>query len=156
MNTNTCNTPFCLIPKEVYIEEKILEYSRFMLSNSLNYNIGKEELDNYFLIYPKQKEENSIHIISLMYKYIKESISEQPHIICANEQDGLLHLLCIKDHMIEFAGFFDISVKEDVVYHVANISHQFYENTSQVGFYYQQLTPDVLRLLVNYFEMKKL
>jgi hypothetical protein len=156
MNTTVSYTPFSLIPKQLFKEEKIIEYFNFLVHKPANENVGKEELENYYLIYPKQKEEDSIHVISLMFNNILEKNPEPSHLICINAHEDFLHLLCIKEHKIEFAGFFHFSVKEDVVYHVANVYQQYYENIFPVDFYYLQLTPDVLRLLDNYFEMKKL
>jgi hypothetical protein len=156
MNTSIYHTPSCLIPKKLFKEEKKIEYFDFLINKPTYENIGKEELENYSLVYPKHKEEDSIHVISLMYQNIKENISEQSHIFCVSEHENTLHFLCIKEHKIEYAGFVNFTVKEDVLYNITNVFQQFYENISQVNFFYQQLTPDVLRLLVNYFEMKKL
>jgi hypothetical protein len=62
----------------------------------------------------------------------------------------------IKDHTLAFAGYFNYTVKEDVLYHLTNISQQYFENILHLDFVYQQLSPSVLRLLNNYYEMKPL
>ena len=156
MNTTVYNTPFCLIPKELFNEEKKRDYLGLFLQKPVPELMGKEEMDSYFLIYPTPTEEESIHNISLMYKNIKEITPELSDVICVNVYEDKLFLLVLKAGKIEYAGFQHFTVKEDVVYHIANVTQQFFENNSQPDYYYLQLIPEQLRLLCNYFEMKKL
>jgi len=148
------NTPACLIPKELFKEEKIQEYWNVLYPHQEN--LAKDDLDTYFLLYPKPKETDSIHDISCMYKILQEKYPHQACAICINVYDEVFNLIALKDSEIAYAGHFSFSVKEDILYHLTNISQQFYENISQITFSYQQLSSPVLRLLNKYYEMKKL
>jgi len=157
MSTVIRNTPSCLIPKELFKEEKIREYwSVLYTMPSHHENIGKDDLGNSFLLYLKPISVDAVHEITLMYKDLHENLSNKTHAICINAYDDGFCLLALKDLQIAYAGHFHYSVKEDVLYHLTNIFQQFFENISQVIFFYQQLPPDILRLLNNYYEMKKL
>ncbi|MDR0206541.1 MAG: DUF3822 family protein [Bacteroidales bacterium] len=156
MNTTVYTTPFCLIPKIFFNEEKKRDYLDIFFEKPISQFMGKEEMDSYFLIYSTQTAEESTHIISLMYKNIKEITQELSDVICVNVYEDELFLLVLKKGKVEYAGFNYITVKEDVVYHIANVAQQFFENNSQPEYYYLQLIPEQLRLLCNYFTMKKL
>jgi hypothetical protein len=151
-----CNTPACLIPKELFKEEKIQEYWSVLYALSSLENIGKDDLENYFLIYPKPNEEDVMHEIRYMYNQLKE---KYPHHACSliiNVYDDRFNILALKDEDIVYSGNFCFSVKEDILYHLTNISQQFYENIDQVIIFYQQLNSDILRLLNQYYEVKQL
>jgi hypothetical protein len=147
------NTPACLIPKELFKEEKTQEYWNVLYPHQEN--MQKEDLDNYFLIYPKPKEADSTHDISSMYKEIRKKYPNQENSICINVFDEMFNIIALKENSIIYAGNFCFSEKEDILYHLTNISQQFFENIS-VTFFYQQLSTPVLRLLNKYYEMKKL
>jgi hypothetical protein len=151
-----CNTPVCLIPKELFKEEKIQEYWNILYPHPYHENLAKDDLERYFLLYPKPKEASAIHDISSMYKKIQEKYSHQADAICINVYDEVFNLIALKENAIVYAGHFCFSVKEDVLYHLTNISQQFFENIPQVTFFYQQLSSTILRLLTKYYEMKKL
>ncbi|MCL2289716.1 MAG: DUF3822 family protein [Bacteroidetes bacterium] len=152
-----CNTPSCLIPKELFKEEKIHEYWNALYATPLHHeSIGKDELENFFLLYPSPKDIDSTHEISFMYKSLREKFPDHFHAICINVHDTGLNLLALKDQHIIYTGYFHYSVKEDILYHLTNIFQQFFDNNIQVTFFYQQLSPPILRLLNNYYEMTKL
>jgi hypothetical protein len=102
------------------------------------------------------KDVDSIHEISCMYKKILEKYPQQACSICIDVYDEVFNIIALKENAIAYAGHFCFSVKEDILYHLTNISQQFYENVSQVTFLYQQLSANMLRLLNKYYEMKKL
>jgi hypothetical protein len=154
MPTVVRNTPACLIPKELCKEEKIQEYWNVLAVTLLHEPVVKDDLGDFFLLY-QSKESDTVHEISLMYQYLQEKFPEHNHAGCINVYDEGFNLLAVKDGKIIYAGYFHFSVNEDILYHLANISQQFFENI-QVTFFYQQLTPPVLRLLNNYYDMKKL
>ena len=157
MPTVICNAPSCLIPKELFKEEKTQEYWNILYNMPLHHeDIGKDDLENFILLYPSPKEVNSIHEISFMYNSLQEKFSGQSHAICINVHDNGLSLLTLKDRHIVYTGYFRFSANEDVLYHLANVTQHFFENISQVTFFYQKLPPTVLRLLNNYYEMKEL
>ena len=150
------NTPVCLIPKELCKEEKIQEYWNMLYVTPQYESIGKDELENCFLIYPKPKDTDSIHEITFMYNDLQEKFPQQRDAICINVYEDGLNLLALKDGQIAYTGYFRISVKEDILYHLINISQHFFENMTPIAFFYQQLSPTLLRFLSQYFEMKKL
>ena len=156
MRTLLHNTPFCLIPKELFKKEQIHEYWNVMYPPPQPENFGVDELENFFLIYPKANDEETVHETYLIYKNLREELPNQGNIIFLNLLDEKIYLLVIKDHTFAFAGYFNYTVKEDVLFHLANISQQYFENILQVDFVYQQLSSNVLRLLRNYFELKPL
>jgi hypothetical protein len=155
MPTVIRNTPACLIPKELYKEEKIQEYWNVLFVTPHHETVVKDDLGEFFLLY-QNKELDTVHEISLMYQYLQEKFPEHNHAICINVYDEGFNLLVVKNCKIAYTSYFHFSVNEDILYHLANVSQQFFENISQITFFYQQLTPPVLRLLNNYYEMKKL
>jgi hypothetical protein len=156
MNTTVYNTPFCLIPKELFNEEKKWDYFEMFFQKSAPEFMGKDEMDSYYLFFPKQTEEESIHIVSFMYKSVKEKTPELSDVICAYVWEDKLFLIALKECKIEYAGFHYFTVKEDVVYHIANVTQQFFDTNFKPEYYYLQLIPEQLRLLCTFFEMKKL
>ena len=156
MPTTIHNTPFCLIPKELFKKEQLSAYWNVLYPPPHPENFGVDELENCFLIYPKTKEDETVHEINLIYKELREKFPNQENIIFSNLFDEKIYLLVIKDDTLVFAGYFNHTVKEDVLYHIANLSQQYFENILPVSFVYQQLSPSVLRLLNNYYEMKPL
>ncbi len=157
MPTVISNTPTCLIPKELFKEEKIREYWSILYALPPSHeSIGKDELEDFFLLYSKPKFTDTIHEITLMYKDLQEKFPNEMQTICINVYDNGFNLLALKDRKIVYAGYYHYAVKEDVLYHLTNVSQQFFENISPVTFFYQQLPPEILRLLNNYFKMRKL
>jgi len=157
MSTVICNAPSCLIPKELFKEEKIQEYWNVLYATPLHHeSIGKDELENFFLLYPTPKDVDTMHEISFMYKELRENFANQPHAICINVHETGCNVLALKDQHITYTGYFHYSVKEDILYHLTNIFQHFFDNNAQVTFFYQQLSPAILRLLSNFYEMKKL
>jgi hypothetical protein len=150
------NTPFCLIPKELFKKEQIHEYWDLLYPAPQPENFSIDELENFFFIYFKSKDEETVHETYLIYNNLREKLPNQENIIFVNLLDEKIYLLVIKDHTLAFAGYFNYTVKEDVLYHLTNISQQYFENILQVDFRYQQLSSSVLRLLNNYYEMKSL
>jgi len=157
MSTVICNAPSCLIPKELFQEEKIQEYWNVLYATQLHHeSIGKDELENFFLLYPNPKNVDAIHEISFMFKELREKFPNQPHAVCINVHDTGFNLLALKEQHIAYTGYFHYAVKEDILYHITNIFQHFFDDNTQVAFFYQQLSPAILRLLSNYYEMKKL
>jgi hypothetical protein len=156
MPTIIRDTPACLIPKELFKEEKIQEYWSVLYASPQTENIGKDDLGSYFLIYPKPKEEEVTHEIRYMYYQWQEKFPHHPYSIFINIYDDRFNILALKDEDIVYSGNFSYSVKEDILYHVTNISQQFFEDIYQVTIFYQQLSPDILRLLNQYYEIKRL
>jgi len=147
------NTPFCLIPEELFKEEQINEYWSVLCANPCLDYFGKDIFDDSVLIYPKTNVDESVHEITLMYNNLREKLPSSQNIIFLYVFETGFYLLTVKEKTIAFAGYFKFSVIEDILFHLANISHQYFEDISQVVFAYQQLPPPVLRLLNNYFEM---
>ena len=157
MPTIICDAPSCLIPKELFKEEKIQEYWSVVYNIPIHHeDIGKDDLENFLLLYPSPKDIDSIHEISFMYNNLQEKFPNQSRAICISVHEGVFNLLALKEQCIVYTGYFHFSANEDILYHLANIIQQFFENVSQITFFYQQLAPMVLRLLNNYYEMKKL
>jgi len=156
MPTIIRNTPTCLIPKELFKEEKIRDYWSVVDAATHHESIGKDDLENSFLLYPKPKDADTVHEITLIYKDLQEKFPDQVHAICINVYVDGFCLLALKDRQITYIGHSQYTVKEDVLYHLANVFQQFFENIAKVNFFYQQLPSDILRLLNNYYEMKKL
>jgi len=156
MPTIINNTPACLIPKELFNKEKIQEYWNVLHPHTHQEHLGKDDIGNYFLLYPKPNEGDAMHDICFMYNKLQKKYPQQSHSICINVYDDGFNILACKESDVVYAGHFSFSVKEDVLYHLTNISQQYYENISQVKYYYQQLPHTILRLLNHYYEMKKL
>ena len=156
MPTVIRNTPACLIPKELCKEENIQEYWSVLYATLQYESIEKDELKNCFLLYPKPKDTDTIHEITFMYNNLQEKFPHQACAICINVYEDGFNLLAVKDGNIAYTGYFHFSVKEDVLYHLINISQQFFESIASITFFYQQLSSALLRFLNNYFEMKKL
>ena len=150
------NTPSLLIPKELFKEEKIQEYWNVLYPNSPSEKMGKDELENFFLLYPKPNDDDSIHEINVLYHEFLEKFQDNDDAICLNVYDDGFNLLVVKHRNMEYTGYFRFSVNEDVLYHLANISQHFFEDISQVVFGYQQLPTAILRLLDNFYDMKKI
>jgi len=156
MPTLIQNTPALLIPKELFKEEKIREYWSILHPVSHFENMGKDDLENFILLYPKPNNEDSIHEISVLYKEFREKFPDNEHAVCINAYEDGLSLLVIKNREIAHASYFHYTVKEEVLYHLANASQHFFEDIFAVVFAYQQLPATVLRLLDNYYDMKKI
>jgi hypothetical protein len=150
------NTPSALIPKELFIDEKIQEYGRIMFGNLHETKIGKDDLDTCFLIYPKHIDENTIHEISDMYNAIRENFPNHHQVIGVNIYDDGFNILALKDLKIVFTGYFHFTVFEDIVYHISNIAQQFFEDIFEITFFYQYIPHKILQFLKKYLEMKKL
>jgi len=150
------NTPSLLIPKELFVEEKIQEYWSVLHSGSSLKNIGKDDLQNFYLLYIKPNESEAIHEITVLYKEFLEKFPNDAHAICINVYKEGFNLCVLKNRNIEYTGYFRYAVKEDILYQLANISQHFFEDILQIIFVYQQLSPTILRLLSNYYEMKKI
>jgi len=150
------NTPSILIPKELFREEKILDYWSVFYPADQNKTIGKDELKDFFLIYPKTNNEDSIHEISVLYSDFLEKYPNCEDAVCVNVYDNSFCILVVKNREVEYSGFFQFTVKEDVLYHLTHVSQKYFENISTVFFGYQQLSQDILRLLDSFYEMKKI
>jgi hypothetical protein len=150
------NTPTLLIPKELFKEDKIQEYWSVLHPVSQLDNIGKDNLGNFYLLYPKPNDADSIHEINNIYIEFQNRFPNHAHAVCVNVYEKSFNLLVIKDKDVAYTGYFHFSVKEDILYHLINISQHFFEDISQVVLGYQQLSPAILRLLSNYYEMKKI
>jgi len=156
MPTIVKNTPTLLIPKELYKEEKIQEYWNVLHPTSQHENIGIDFTENFYLLYPKPKYEDTIHEISAMYQDFTEKFSDKENAVCVNVYENDFSLLVIKNKTIEYTGYFQYTVNEDVLYHFTNVFQHFFENNPHVVFAYQQILPEILRLLNNYYEMKQI
>ena len=156
MTTVIRNTPAELIPQELFIEEKIQEYWNVICSDSHHEHIGIDHLENSFLLYPKPQNVDTIHGISLMYKNIRDKFPNQSDAICIDVYDNDFNLLVLKNMNIVFTGYFHFTAKEDIVYHLANVSQHFFDDISKIMFCYEQISPKILRFLKTYFEMKPL
>jgi len=150
------NTPSLLIPKELFQNEKIKEYWNVLYPCYPSENFGIDDLENFFLLYSKPNEEDSIHEISVLYKEFPGKFPNHEHAVCINVYEDGVSFLVIKDKSIAYTGYFKFSVNEEVLYHLTNIYQHYFENIYQVVFAYQQLSPAILRLLCNYYEMKKI
>ena len=152
-----CNAPSCLIPKELFKEEKIQEYWSVLYNIPLRReDIGKDELENFFLLYPNPKDVDAIHEITFMYNALREKFPEQIHAICINVHENGFNLLALKEQHIVYIGYFQYTANEDVLYHITNIFQHFFENIPQITLFYQKLPFAVLRLLNNYYDLKEL
>jgi hypothetical protein len=148
------NTPSCLIPKELFKEEKITTYWSALYNTNYEY-FGKDEMDHFILLYPKLKDEDTIHEITFMYQNFCEKYADKPQVICFNIDDDGVDLLALKEQQTEYTGFFAFTTKEDLLYHLANISQQIF-GTTTVDFYYRQAPAQLLSFLNNYYEIKPL
>jgi len=156
MPTTLYNTPFCLIPNELFVQEQILEYWKVMYPPPHPKNFGIDKLENFFIIYPNSKDEETVHEVTHIYNNLCDKFPNKVNIIYINLRDEKIFLLVIKDQTLAFTGYFNYSVKEDVLYHLTNIFQKYFENSLLVDFVYQQLSSSVLRLLNNYYKMKPL
>ena len=156
MPTTICNTPAGLIPQELFKEEKIQEYWNVLYPNLYQEFMGIDKLGEFVLLYPKPKDEETTHEITRMYQTMIEKFPQQTNTIGLYIYENSFSMLAVKDRNVVFVGFFYFSADEDIVYHLAHVSHHFFENISQIKFYYQQLSPKMLHLLNNYFEMTQL
>jgi len=147
------NTPFCLVPKVLFQEELLHEYWDLLHAPPRSESLGKDDLENLFLLYPKPKNEDTVHEITLMAENLRENFSHQANIIFLNVYEEGFYLLVVKDQTLAFAEYFHYTVKEDILYHLANTAQQYFETISHVTFVYQKLPPSVLRLLNHYYEM---
>jgi hypothetical protein len=156
MLTVVQNTPSLLIPKELFKEEKIQEYWSVLHPVSQFENIGKDDLENFFLLYPKPNDLDSMHDATFMFTYIMENYPDRSNVICINVYEKDFNLLALKNGDIVFSGNFQFSVKEDILYYVTNISQQYFENSNDLFYCYQQLSTEILRLLNQYYEVKNI
>ena len=156
MSTRISNTPALLIPKELFKEEKIREYWNLLHPGYQPENLGKDNLKDLFLLYSKSEEEESTHEITILYEKFIEKFSDHEHAICINVHEIGFNLLVIKNRDIAYTGYFHYSGKEDVLYHLANVSQRFFEDISSVVFIYQQLPTSISHFLDHYYEMKKI
>jgi hypothetical protein len=150
------NTPSGLIPKELFIDEKIQEYGNVLFGITQEGKIGKDDLKTCFLIYPKHNEENTIHEMSVMYHNIRDNYFKKNQVIGVNIYDEGFNVLVLRDMKIALTGYFHLTAFEDIVYHISNISQQFFEDIFEIEFFYQYIPPKILQFLSKYFEMKKL
>ena len=156
MTTQICNSPSCLIPKEFFDEEKIQEYWKVLYPKQSHESIGIDDLERFFLLYTKPQNVESVHDIHLMYNSLTDKCSDLEDAICINVYEEGFNVLVLKNRNIEFVGYFHFSVKEDILYHLVNISQHFFEDFYQVDLFYKQLSPSLMHLLNNYFIMKQL
>jgi len=156
MPTVIHNTPIGLVPKELFNEEKIQEYWNILYPNPQQENIGADEMEEFYLLYPKSKDTETVHYINLMYKSMKDNFPTQTDAICFDLSADIINLLVLKDKNIVYIGRFFFSVNEDIVYHLAHVAQHFFEDISRVKFFYPQLPSKILRFLEKYFEMKKM
>lgn len=156
MPTIITNTPFCLIPKELLIEEKIQEYWHTLYPTPENINIGKDEMENFFLLYPKPNDMEAIHEISFLYNSLQEKKSNNECMIGMSLYENRFFVLALKNLNIAYSGYFYYTEKEDILYHLTNISHHFFDRAAPVIFYYQHLPVACLRFLNQYFEINKI
>jgi hypothetical protein len=147
------NTPSCLIPKDLFQEEKINEYWSVLNESSNLDSFGKDDLEQFFLVYPKSKQIDSIHEISLMYSSFREKFPNEMHAVCINVNEDGFNLLALREQRIAYTGYFQYAAPEDILYHISNLAQQIFSDISLVGFYYQQISPHILRLLNNYYNM---
>ncbi|MDR2972295.1 MAG: DUF3822 family protein [Bacteroidales bacterium] len=153
MPTIVRNTPFCLIPKELFIKEQVQEYWKILYTLPNPKNFGIDDFQSFFLIYPKIADEDSVHEIIFMYNNLQEKFPNHANSIFLNEFEHEYYLLVILNHEIAFAGYFQYAEQEDVLYHMASVSQHYFDDNYSVVYAYQQLSPKILRLLNNYFEM---
>jgi hypothetical protein len=153
MHTVIQNTPTGLIPKELFKEEKTQEYWNVLCPNLPHEKIGVDELEEFYLLYPKQHNDvDTIHQINLIYQNIKEKSDA----IALDLYKNSFNLLVLKNMNIAFTGYFNFAVNEDIVYHIAHVALQYFEDISQINVYYKQLSPTILNFLKRYFEMVQL
>jgi hypothetical protein len=150
------NTPPCLIPKELFKEEKMNKYWDILVDKPNHNYFGKDDLENYFLIYAKPENVDSIHEITVTYNQLQQLFPERNNAICINVYDEGLTILVLKERLISYAGYITYATKEDVLYHLTHLAQQFFEDSASITFFYQQLPAPVLRLLNQYYEMNKL
>ena len=152
MPTVIRNTPTELVPQELFNAEKIQEYWSILYPNFTNETIGADELRDSVLLYPKPKEEDTIHTITQMY----QNMREETDAIGLEVYENSFNVLVMKNSNVAFVGYFNYVVNEDILYHLANVSQHFFEDISQITFFYKQLSSKMLILLNKYFEMKQL
>lgn len=148
------NTPSCLIPKELFKEELIKNYGSILHKSSHYEYFGKDDWGNFYLIYPKPNEEDSLHEMSMMYGQFREKYPNIEHAVGMDIDDNAIRILVFKNQEIAYSGSFSYDLNEDVLYHITNITQQFFDTNTPVDFYYQQISPQILRLLSNYYELK--
>ena len=155
MATVISSSPFCLIPKELYDEKNIHDYWNALYPDNVNENIGTDDIESSYLLYPKPNNVDARYELSVSYNRIKRKLQNHANIVYICTFENELKLLVIKDNNLVYIGCLHFDTKEDVLYHLANVSQHYYENNLQVIFLYQQLTASILRLLKKYFDIKK-
>ncbi|MCL1851263.1 MAG: DUF3822 family protein [Bacteroidetes bacterium] len=156
MPTIIRQTPSGLIPKELFTEKKIQEYWNVLCPNLFYESIRVDDLGEFYLLYPTPIDADTIHEITLMYKNIREKFPCQTATVCIDVYENNFNLLVLKDMNITFAGYFNFSVSEDIVYHLTNVAQLFFDDISQINFYYTQLSRNILSFLKKYFKMNQL
>jgi len=156
MPTVISNTPVGLVPQELFKEEKTREYWNVLSQNQYQEHIGVDHLEYSFLLYPKPQDVETIHEITLMYNNLKNRSPKSIDAICLDVYENDFNLLVLKDMNLMLAGYFHFNTKEDIVYHLANVSQHFFEDLSQITYYYKQLSPKILHFLEDFFEMQQL
>jgi len=156
MPTVIRNTPSELIPQELFNTEKTQEYWNVLYPDLNNETIGIDKFGAFFLLYPKPKEEKTIHEITLLYQHIKEKFPNQANALGVKVYENNFNVLVMKDQNIVYVGYFNFAVNEDIVYHTANVAQHFFEDNTQITCFYKQLSSQMLKLLNVYFEMKQL
>ncbi|MCL2313421.1 MAG: DUF3822 family protein [Firmicutes bacterium] len=157
MFPNVSHAQLCVIPKELFQKEKVVDYwSALFDAPILRENLGIDDLDNCVLLYPNSHGTVFRHIVSFMYHEMKEKFPNYPHAICMNLHENALNFLAVNDHHIVYAGHFECSTNEDILYHLSNISQHFFQNISKINYFYKQLPHPVLRLLRSYYDMNEL
>jgi hypothetical protein len=150
------NTPPCLIPKELCKENQIKNYWSVLNNDTHSEYFGTDDWDSFFLIYPKPSEEETSHELSLMLGQFREKYPNLTHAMGLNVNDEGVNILTFKNKEIVYASFFPYNAKEDILYHITNITQQFFDDFFPVDLYYQQIPPQILRLLKDYYELKPL
>jgi len=152
MPTVIRNTPTELVPQELFNAEKIQEYWNVLYPNHNNETIGADELGEFFLLYPKPKDVDTVHEITLMY----QNLREKPNAIGIEVYKNSFNVLVVKNSNVAFIGYFNYVINEDILYHLANVSQHFFEDIASITIFYKQLSSKMLILLNKYFEMKQL
>jgi len=156
MLTVVRKAPFCLIPKELFIEEKIQAHWHVLYPDFHCGNIVKDELDSFYLLYPNSKNIEHIHEKTFLYNNLRKDFPQQSDAIGVNIYEEIFFLLILKERQIVHSAYYHFSVKEDILYHIANLFQHFFEDKTQIPIFYNQISYKILRFLKEYFEMKQL
>ena len=150
------NSHFCLIPKELFKEEKKQLYWNTLYPDIHCDNIAKDDFGDFYLLYANSKNAESIHGITFMYNSLQKNFSQQADAICLSICDNRFLILALKDYQLVHSGYFYFSVQEDILYHIVNLSQHFFEDFYQTPIYYNQISQKNLSFLKEYFEMTQI